>query len=314
MNNSDILNNRINDNLLNSVIKNSSDNHINGQTYSAEILKDDLIKQLKDTRKRITEIQQQIRDNEENRKKLLIELRKHENIFERLMLQVNSIDMGSSVNQENFGYIGNKEKSILKNDKKLADFDSEIAEKEAQINNLRGSSNLLSAKRLKKREERLKNQLLRLKDKKGIIEDKQRRIINSKLDKYYKNVLKESKKFGKTHAIEELRLDRDSELRERISSSLTNAKSFEIHSNNSGRVIGSAYALRSKISYANQGILKQYCKLLSKKDGVLNSFRRVDKSVIERVHMNYGFDFVNGDMVLSDDMGDIIESSRGSRR
>ena len=30
--------------------------------------------------------------------------------------------------------------------------------------------------------------------------------------------------------------------------------------------------------------------------------------------MNYGFDFVNGDMVLSDDMGDIVESSRGSRR
>jgi len=294
MNNSDILNNNINDRNLEEMANSISKKHVDGNVYSAEMMQQELVEQMKVVRSRIKNIQDSLQKNEENKKNLLIELRKNENIFETLMKKTNSINLGIGVNKEVLNENKITEKLISINDNKLNELDKKIVNKERELKELGSAANALSARRFKKREERLKNELVRLKEKKGTIQQRQRKIINNRLESYYKKVDSKSRKYGKTHAIEELRLERNSSLEEKINIQENKIQNLEDKALSSGRVKSSVYSVRSKVSYAKKGVLVGYCKLLNKKDGVLNSMRRVDKSVIDRVHMTYGNDFVNG--------------------
>ena len=294
MNNSDILNNQINDRILQEKVNSIGEEHLSGNAYSAEMMQQELVEQMKVVRERIKNIQSSLQKNEENKKNLLIELRKNENIFESLMKQTNSIKLGMSVNNDILKQSKKDEKNIAKNDKKLDELDKKIVDKERELKELGSAANGLSARRFKKREERIKSELSRLKEKRGTIQQRQRKIINSRLESYFKKVDSKSRKYGKTHAIEELRLERNSSLEERMNIKQNKIQDLENKALSSGRIKGSVYSVRGKVSYVSKGALASYCKLLSKKDGVLNSMRRVDKSVIDRVHRTYGDDFVNG--------------------
>ena len=310
MNQSDILEHTLLFNELDRMDRNRTSSHEVGNATSSEIVYDNLISQMKILKEEILNIQKQLIDNDKNRKQLLIKLRKNEESFRSLMVQASRIDLNSSISKDSLTTVKDKEKSIAKKDDKIRELDQRIDLKKNEIDHLGQISNQLSRRRLKKREEKLKNELVRLQKKRGSIEERQRKIINSRLHKYYQSVIKKSKKFGRVHAVEEMRLERNNSLNEKIMSAQKQKEHFEDVSHDSNLFVSGIYNFRGFFSYAHQGMLNSYCKVLNTKDGVLNSFRRVDKNVINRVHLIYGNDFDSSnqhDNISNDIIGEEVK-------
>ena len=297
MNQNDVINNSIMFNTFDELSKKDSDTHIKNQTYSSEIFYHNLVEQLKEVRGNIRNIQQEIEKTENNKKKLLSDLRKNERIFRELLDKLQSVRLNSSVDTDNLNISNKSEIKIKKDDDKLNNLDSEIAKKKEDLESLSNYSNLLSKRRFKKREEKLKIDIERLSKKKNVIKDRQTKIINSKLNSYYSKLAKKSKAYGREHAIEELRLERFSRLDDKSRLANKNISEYEMKAKNSSFFVSKFLEVKKAFSYAHKGILNKYCIYLKHKDSILNAMRRVDPKIAEQVRMMYSDSF---DSVIKD--------------
>ena len=274
------------DDMLKNISEVSNDDHDKANAYSAEILREQLIIKMQEVNDNIKKIRYQLSENESVRKSLLVELRKNEKVFNDLVEQIKNIDLSKSVDSEN--------KDVSVNDKLLEELDEKIIEKNNLIEELASDSGLERVD-YKKKENKLRSDLERLKNKRGVILSRQRRIVNSKLDKYYRRILNDSKAYGEVHASEELRLRRNNII-ENIKTDIDYMRYRYNHmaDSSSDKIVGSFYKVGGAVSYASKKLLEQYCKILQKKDGVLNSFRVVDDSVLISARESYNSDFRNG--------------------
>lgn len=297
MNQNDVINNSIMFNTFDELSKKDSDTHIKNQTYSSEIFYHNLVEQLKEVRGNIRNIQQEIEKTENNKKKLLSDLRKNERIFRDLLNKLQSVKLNSSVDTDYLNISNKSEIKIKKDDDKLNNLDSEIAKKKEDLESLSNYSNLLSKRRFKKREEKLKRDIERLSNKKNVIKDRQTKIINSKLNSYYSKLAKKSKAYGREHAIEELRLERFSRLDDKSRLANKNISEYGMKAKNSSFFVSKFLEVKKAFSYAHKGILNKYCIYLKYKDSILNAMRRVDPKIAEQVRMMYSDSF---DSVIKD--------------
>lgn len=291
MNQNDVINNSIMFNTFDEFSKKYSDEHVKNQTYSSEILYHSLVEQLKEIRDNIKVIQQEIETTENNKKKLLSELRKNEKMFRTLLDKLQSVRLNLNVDSNNLNISKKKEIRIRTDDDKLNNLDFEIAKKEQDLKGLKNYSNRLSKRRFEKRAAKLKRNIERLKDKRSSINDRQIKIINAKLSSYYSKLAKEAKIYGRSHAIEELRLERFSRLDDKCRLANKNISEYEIRANNSSFFVSKFLEVKKAFSYVHKGILDKYCIYLRHKDSLLNSMRRVDPKIAEKVRMMYSDSF-----------------------
>lgn len=304
MNSYDIQVNAVNNERLSDLVS-SKNKHDIGNAYSAEMLRDEFIRKMQEISKNIKNIREELQKNDDVKKKLLAELRANEKLFNDLMVLTQNIDLTESISLETVEGLNIRRSSVSSTDEKLANIDKKISEKQSELESLKATDSIFSSKRLEKKKAKLSHEISRLRNKQGNLKDKHSIIIDFKLDSYYRKLNREAKKYGKIHAIEEFRIERDNDLEDRINKHEDKFDSYmEKADESSNKLVSSIYRVGGLVSYSKSAMLKKYCEFLAKKDGLLNSFRRVDASVIEHVRSNYSR---NSNISISDVDLDIDE-------